>query len=675
MTLINYNADFYNPYANQSVTRDYLSVIESALSSLAVRRHNISRLVPQTGLSSRIAVTVTAADAARARKLGYGKVILWAQGLSPEESFLRHHSYLRYLVLSAIEKKGLGCADFVFLVSDEMKAHFERKYRMQIPNAFVMPCFNEEMDREQFLVHDYNDNVFIYAGTLAAWQCFEQTVRLYKQIEETYGNIVRFLVLTQQQKEAETVLKKYGIKNYSTACVRKEQVRMEMAKAKFGFCIREDTAVNRAATPTKLSSYVCNGVIPVYSSCLRDFHRRAQGNPYCLCVDDALFWEKLWRCMLGDKIEGKNMFHEFQESFGRYYSKNSYAGGGNCTGAGQDIVKSQHSLKLSVIVPAYNMQDYLERCVMSLLKQGGIEMEIIIVNDGSQDNTCKTAQSLAGRFSNVRLVNQKNTGQYHARIHGVREAKGEYIAFTDADDFIKNGFYSSVMAVMEKEDADILEFGMMKIKGRKIISRFSPQMQVYDSREAVRRQLQKDGTVYSNGNKIYRCSLFQKIQFDEKIRYHEEDKLLNVKVMSIARKVMSIPDIGYIYDTRDESTTTRALTYDYLNVVKCSRAVYRYIKENRPEMSRMAARDLCAHLAFCYLSLVQMPEIGREQKRKLRCRFWKEFKFLYQKEQQAGCRPVSESAKRRGMLFLFSIHPAFAQLGFWIMNKQTEKNR
>lgn len=674
MTLINYNADFYNPYANQSVTRDYLSVIESALSSLAVRRHNISRLVPQTGLSSRIAVTVTAADAARARKLGYGKVILWAQGLSPEESFLRHHSYLRYLVLSAIEKKGLGCADFVFLVSDEMKAHFERKYRMQIPNAFVMPCFNEEMDREQFLVHDYNDNVFIYAGTLAAWQCFEQTVRLYKQIEETYGNIVRFLVLTQQQKEAETVLKKYGIKNYSTACVRKEQVRMEMAKAKFGFCIREDTAVNRAATPTKLSSYVCNGVIPVYSSCLRDFHRRAQGNPYCLCVDDALFWEKLWRCMLGDKIEGKNMFHEFQESFGRYYSKNSYAGG-NCTGAGQDIVKSQHSLKLSVIVPAYNMQDYLERCVMSLLKQGGIEMEIIIVNDGSQDNTCKTAQSLAGRFSNVRLVNQKNTGQYHARIHGVREAKGEYIAFTDADDFIKNGFYSSVMAVMEKEDADILEFGMMKIKGRKIISRFSPQMQVYDSREAVRRQLQKDGTVYSNGNKIYRCSLFQKIQFDEKIRYHEEDKLLNVKVMSIARKVMSIPDIGYIYDTRDESTTTRALTYDYLNVVKCSRAVYRYIKENRPEMSRMAARDLCAHLAFCYLSLVQMPEIGREQKRKLRCRFWKEFKFLYQKEQQAGCRPVSESAKRRGMLFLFSIHPAFAQLGFWIMNKQTEKNR
>lgn len=675
MTLINYNADFYNPYANQSVTRDYLSVIESALSSLAVRRHNISRLVPQTGLSSRIAVTVTAADAARARKLGYGKVILWTQGLSPEESFLRHHSYLRYLVLSAIEKKGLGCADFVFLVSDEMKAHFERKYRMQIPNAFVMPCFNEEMDREQFLVHDYNDNVFIYAGTLAAWQCFEQTVRLYKQIEETYGNIVRFLVLTQQQKEAETVLKKYGIKNYSTACVRKEQVRMKMAKAKFGFCIREDTAVNRAATPTKLSSYVCNGVIPVYSSCLRDFHRRAQGNPYCLCVDDALFWEKLWRCMLGDKIEGKNMFHEFQESFGRYYSKNSYAGGENCTGAGQDIVKSQHSLKLSVIVPAYNMQDYLERCVMSLLKQGGIEMEIIIVNDGSQDNTCKTAQSLAGRFSNVRLVNQKNTGQYHARIHGVREAKGEYIAFTDADDFIKNGFYSSVMAVMEKEDADILEFGMMKIKGRKIISRFSPQMQVYDSREAVRRQLQKDGTVYSNGNKIYRCSLFQKIQFDEKIRYHEEDKLLNVKVMSIARKVMSIPDIGYIYDTRDESTTTRALTYDYLNVVKCSRAVYRYIKENRPEMSRMAARDLCAHLAFCYLSLVQMPEIGREQKRKLRCRFWKEFKFLYQKEQQAGCRPVSESAKRRGMLFLFSIHPAFAQLGFWIMNKQTEKNR
>jgi glycosyltransferase involved in cell wall biosynthesis len=87
--------------------------------------------------------------------------------------------------------------------------------------------------------------------------------------------------------------------------------------------------------------------------------------------------------------------------------------------------------RFSCIIPAYNMEQYLERCVFSLSKQRFKDIEILIIDDGSLDDTFLLAQKIASKDGRVRVFHQKNAGQGSARNHGLREAKGEYIWFVD----------------------------------------------------------------------------------------------------------------------------------------------------------------------------------------------------------------------------------------------------
>lgn len=325
--MIAYNtADIYNPYDNTSVTRDYIAIIESSLRELNVSCVNIKRLIREKDTKNRAVVVITALDVLKARLAGYRYIIFWAQGIAPEESFMRHHSSLRTMILSIIEYVALRTADFIFFVSDEMKAHYMEKYKIKFDDFYIMPCFNEELEEQSVLEHDYSDNRFVYAGSMAAWQCFEKTVLLYKKMEEKYANQVNFRVLTFDVDKAREILLQNHIRNFSIASVPKEEVKKEMKKAKFGFCIREDIAVNRVATPTKLSSYVCNGVFPIYSSYIKAFHKLASGCRYCLCEDDKNLMDRMDE-MIGKEIDKKGVFDEFKRVFGNYYSGSEYRGG------------------------------------------------------------------------------------------------------------------------------------------------------------------------------------------------------------------------------------------------------------------------------------------------------------------------------------------------------------
>ena len=146
-----------------------------------------------------------------------------------------------------------------------------------------MPCFNEEYDESVYQLKDYSKKIFTYVGSLDLWQCFEQTATLYKQIEERVSNTF-FKVLTFNVDEAKRILKEKGIRNYSVSCVPKDQVKQELLDATYGFILREDNMVNRVATPTKFSSYLAAGVIPIFSNCLLDFNQASNAYKYVLSI-------------------------------------------------------------------------------------------------------------------------------------------------------------------------------------------------------------------------------------------------------------------------------------------------------------------------------------------------------------------------------------------------------
>ncbi|WP_224483119.1 glycosyltransferase [Robertkochia aurantiaca] len=123
-------------------------------------------------------------------------------------------------------------------------------------------------------------------------------------------------------------------------------------------------------------------------------------------------------------------------------------------------------MKLSVILPTFNQEKYLSRCLDSLIDQGlsSNDYEIIIVNDGSTDNTVAIAESYMNSFEQIRLLNKKNGGAGAARNAGLKEAKGRYLHFVDPDDYIASNVYPVLLHEAENNMLEILGFGFEKTK-------------------------------------------------------------------------------------------------------------------------------------------------------------------------------------------------------------------
>lgn len=123
-------------------------------------------------------------------------------------------------------------------------------------------------------------------------------------------------------------------------------------------------------------------------------------------------------------------------------------------------------MKLSIIVPVYNVADYLPKCLDSLLAQDlpQNEYEIIVVNDGSTDNSEDIARQYADIYSNITLINQENQGLSGARNTGIKYAKGEYIQFVDSDDYLEENVLGGLMKRIEKDDLDVLRFKYQNVR-------------------------------------------------------------------------------------------------------------------------------------------------------------------------------------------------------------------
>ncbi len=309
----------YNPYANHAVTDTYVDFVEKCIRNCGIQTRKIESLSVaemDTG-----AFVVCANDAPIAKKKGYHPIILWTQGILPEESYMRNKSWFRSVVLSAMELRGLKAADAYIFVSDPMRDHFCKKYRRNFSNYYIMPCFNSEIDKSSFFTENkYSENVFLYAGGLQVWQCFRETAELFSKIENRVKNCT-FRVLTKDGEAAKAVLDDVGVKNYSIGYVNPRDISSELCKAKFGFSIRKDTPVNRVATPTKLSTYIAHGVMPIYSKALLGFGRVANDSEYCIEVvsnhEDSIN-KIVGMCLTSQSPQ--SVYDSFKSVFGNYYS-------------------------------------------------------------------------------------------------------------------------------------------------------------------------------------------------------------------------------------------------------------------------------------------------------------------------------------------------------------------
>lgn len=206
------------------------------------------------------------------------KVITWFQGLGGEEALMTRNSNKDKFLWGCVERFALKFSYLNIYVSERMRKYYLDRYKIFDKKYFIMPCFNKELNLNSFEIPEkYNNLSFVYAGGLDKWQCIETTLEIYKKIEDKYPK-ASITLLTKQSEEASKLLEKFSIKNGTIKFVSLDSLDNELSQYKYGFLIRENHIVNNVSTPTKMNSYLANGIIPIYTDVIADFKSNLKSN-------------------------------------------------------------------------------------------------------------------------------------------------------------------------------------------------------------------------------------------------------------------------------------------------------------------------------------------------------------------------------------------------------------
>ncbi len=244
---------------------------------------------------------------------------------------------------------------------------------------------------------------------------------------------------------------------------------------------------------------------------------------------------------------------------------------------------------VSIVVPAYNVENYVRRCIESIDKQTYSNYEVIFVNDGSTDNTQTILEEFVNKKQNYKLVNQKNVGLSGARNTGIRHAQGEFIYFLDPDDWIESGLLAKSVTYLSEKQVDMVFFDFYLTQGKEGYKKQfwfknRPQSGSYSSKEALEILLDCKIGNYSWSN-VARTKLFtdNKIEFPSGRTY--EDLATTYKLIGKSRAIYFIDDHLYYYYQNNAGSITKTWKYkDYLDTMKSFGEIEEYMHVNYPEL-------------------------------------------------------------------------------------------
>lgn len=227
--------------------------------------------------------------------------------------------------------------------------------------------------------------------------------------------------------------------------------------------------------------------------------------------------------------------------------------------------------KVSIVVPVYNVEKYLNRCIDSLLLQSYENYEIILVNDGSTDNSGFICEEYAKKYSNVKVVHKKNEGLGFARNTGIDNAIGDYIVFIDSDDFAEKELVEDLYKAVKEVNADICIGGYNRVDlDDKLISTHSYDKNIFIGKEVFNLLMprmigslpdKKDSISVSSCNVLYSKEIIDKynIRFVSERELISEDLIFNLSYLNHAKKAVTIEKSNYNYRINYGSLTTRYL--------------------------------------------------------------------------------------------------------------------
>ena len=243
------------------------------------------------------------------------------------------------------------------------------------------------------------------------------------------------------------------------------------------------------------------------------------------------------------------------------------------------------NIKVSVIIPVYNSEKYLKQCLDSVVNQTLKNIEIIVVNDGSTDNSLQIIQEYVNKYSNVKLINKQNEGCYKARNIGLEVADGEYIAFLDSDDYIESNMYEKLYLKAKQTNADI-------VSSNYYISQ-DDKLKLVDFSSSVALLEKSNNKVIGAKNIILDAIIWSRIfkkqmLFEKNIKFHSDiymadDAFFHIITMLNAEKIVYISDILYTYRISRKDSITSSYNERNFDCIKVAKRIMDYAITNNME--------------------------------------------------------------------------------------------
>ena len=239
---------------------------------------------------------------------------------------------------------------------------------------------------------------------------------------------------------------------------------------------------------------------------------------------------------------------------------------------------------ISVIVPVYKVEPYLDRCVKSIIKQTYRKIEIILVDDGSPDQCPQMCDEWENRDERIRVLHKKNGGLSSARNEGIAKSKGRYIAFVDSDDCIDERFIECLYLQTVKTGAQISCVDMLRFEEeQQIVSDIAiPEIKVYTKKEAIAALFESVGFQDYACNKMYERELFNTVTFPE--GRVMEDLGTTYRLFECCETISFCPQKLYFYYQRDDSIVHNSDAKYVEDRYFLTKERYLYIREKYPNM-------------------------------------------------------------------------------------------
>ncbi len=240
---------------------------------------------------------------------------------------------------------------------------------------------------------------------------------------------------------------------------------------------------------------------------------------------------------------------------------------------------------ISVIIPVYKVEKYLEKCIESIIKQTYTNLQIILVDDGSPDNCGKICDEYAKKDSRIEVIHKINGGLSDARNVGINRANGRYIGFVDSDDYIKEDMYEKLINLIKEYNTDVSICNLYDvIDGKEYVRNKDNGIHEY-SRIDILKEILLDKNIQSYAwNKLYKKELFDEIKYPIGKKY--EDIGTTFYLFEKCNKIVVTSEPEYYYLKRADSLVNNVTESTILDYTEIIIQRYLYIKQNIEELRK-----------------------------------------------------------------------------------------